>query len=114
VKSLVNYGNGRLVELIVLNVGLQAGILSQRVFTMFVVMALVTTFLTTPIVSFLLVTIWYIADLVTHPGINGKSTCGVVARLIGTGIPLFDLTTAVLQMRNFRPMILLFKNVWSS
>ena len=43
----------RLVELIVLNVGLQAGILSQRVFTIFVVMALVTTFLTTPIVSYL-------------------------------------------------------------
>lgn len=43
----------RLVELIVLNVGLQAGILSQRVFTMFVVMALVTTFLTTPLTTFL-------------------------------------------------------------
>ncbi|KAK7203952.1 Sodium/hydrogen exchanger family-domain-containing protein [Myxozyma melibiosi] len=38
-----------LVELIVLNVGLQAGILSQRVFTMFVVMALVLTFITTPL-----------------------------------------------------------------
>lgn len=38
-----------LVELIVLNVGLQAGILSQRVFTMFVVMALVLTFMTTPL-----------------------------------------------------------------
>ncbi|KAK9479422.1 Sodium/hydrogen exchanger family-domain-containing protein [Lipomyces japonicus] len=37
-----------LVELIVLNVGLQAGILSQRVFTMFVVMALICTFITTP------------------------------------------------------------------
>lgn len=38
-----------LVELIVLNIGLQAGILDQRVFSMFVVMALVSTFLTTPI-----------------------------------------------------------------
>jgi hypothetical protein len=47
-----------LVELIVLNVGLQAGILSERVFTMFVVMALVTTFLTTPIVT-LLYPPWY-------------------------------------------------------
>ena len=45
--------DNRLVELIVLNVGLQAGILSQRVFTMFVVMALVTTFLTTPLTTFL-------------------------------------------------------------
>ena len=38
-----------LVELIVLNIGLQARILSTRVFTIFVVMALVTTFATTPL-----------------------------------------------------------------
>lgn len=42
-----------LVELIVLNIGLQAKILSQRTFTIFVVMALVTTFATTPLVSLL-------------------------------------------------------------
>ncbi|KAI5817503.1 Sodium/hydrogen exchanger family-domain-containing protein [Pyronema omphalodes] len=42
-----------LVELIVLNIGLQAGILSTRVFTIFVVMALVTTFATTPLVLWL-------------------------------------------------------------
>lgn len=40
-----------LVELIVLNIGLQAKILTQRTFTMFVVMALVTTFATTPLTS---------------------------------------------------------------
>ncbi|KZT09170.1 uncharacterized protein LAESUDRAFT_810813 [Laetiporus sulphureus 93-53] len=39
-----------LVELIVLNVGLEAGILSQRVFSMFVLEALVLTFMTTPLV----------------------------------------------------------------
>lgn len=38
-----------LVELIVLNIGLQAGILNNEVFAMFVVMALVTTFVTTPL-----------------------------------------------------------------
>ena len=42
-----------LVELIVLNIGLQAKILSTRTFTIFVVMALATTFATTPLVSFL-------------------------------------------------------------
>ncbi|EOD50966.1 putative k+ homeostasis protein kha1 protein [Neofusicoccum parvum UCRNP2] len=42
-----------LVELIVLNIGLQAKILSQRVFTIFVVMALVTTFATTPLTAWL-------------------------------------------------------------
>lgn len=42
-----------LVELIVLNIGLQARILSIRTFTIFVVMALVTTFATTPLVQVL-------------------------------------------------------------
>lgn len=39
----------RLVELIVLNIGLQAGILDGRTFSMFVVHALVLTFITTPL-----------------------------------------------------------------
>jgi hypothetical protein len=38
-----------LVELIVLNVGLQANILDQRIFSMFVFMALLLTFITTPL-----------------------------------------------------------------
>ncbi|EQB59399.1 sodium/hydrogen exchanger family protein [Colletotrichum gloeosporioides Cg-14] len=42
-----------LVELIVLNIGLQAKILSTRTFTIFVVMALLTTFVTTPLTSVL-------------------------------------------------------------
>ncbi|KAI8981158.1 Sodium/hydrogen exchanger family-domain-containing protein [Trametes punicea] len=42
-----------LIELIVLNVGLSAGILSQRVFSMFVLDALLLTFMTTPAVSLL-------------------------------------------------------------
>ncbi|RYP61382.1 hypothetical protein DL769_007740 [Monosporascus sp. CRB-8-3] len=42
-----------LVELIVLNIGLQAGILDTKVFTIFVVMALVTTVATTPLTKWL-------------------------------------------------------------
>ena len=42
-----------LVELIVLNVGLQAKILDERVFSMFVFMALLLTFITTPL------TLWF-------------------------------------------------------
>ena len=38
-----------LVELIVLNIGLQAGILDTRIFSMFVVMAVVSTIATTPL-----------------------------------------------------------------
>ncbi|KAJ3502529.1 hypothetical protein NM208_g16708 [Fusarium decemcellulare] len=47
-----------LVELIVLNIGLQAGILSRRTFTMFVVMALVTTVTTAPLTRWLY-PVWY-------------------------------------------------------
>ncbi|KAI5456899.1 K+/H+ antiporter 1 [Mariannaea sp. PMI_226] len=47
-----------LVELIVLNIGLQAKILSTRTFTIFVVMALITTFVTTPLAS-ALYPVWY-------------------------------------------------------
>jgi len=47
-----------LVELIVLNIGYQARILSQRTFTIFVVMALVTTVSTTPLTK-LLYPVWY-------------------------------------------------------
>ena len=42
-----------LVELIVLNIGLSAGILDVRVFSMFVLEALVLTFSTTPVALFL-------------------------------------------------------------
>jgi Kef-type K+ transport system membrane component KefB len=38
-----------LVELIALNIGLQLNILSPRLFTMFIIMALVTTFMTCPL-----------------------------------------------------------------
>jgi Kef-type K+ transport system membrane component KefB len=43
-----------LVELIVLNMGLDLGIISPTLFTMLVIMALVTTFLTTPVLQWLL------------------------------------------------------------
>ncbi|KAJ3057374.1 K(+)/H(+) antiporter [Rhizophlyctis rosea] len=42
-----------LVELVVLNLGLQAGVINTKVFTMFVIMALFTTFITTPIVRWI-------------------------------------------------------------
>ena len=54
----------RLVELIVLNVGLQAGILDTRTFSMFVVHAIILTFMTTPI------TLWvYPSKYRTHAGV---------------------------------------------
>jgi Kef-type K+ transport system membrane component KefB len=43
-----------LVELIVLNIGLDLGVLSPRLFTMLVIMAIVTTIMTSPILMSLL------------------------------------------------------------
>ena len=43
-----------LVELIVLNMGLDLGIMSPKLFTMLVIMALVTTFMTTPVLQLIL------------------------------------------------------------
>lgn len=66
-----------LVELIVLNIGLSAGILDTRVFSMFVLMAVVSTVITTPL------TLWVypeshrtsLDDLSTHSH-HGKTVSG--------------------------------------
>ena len=42
-----------LVELIILNIGLEAKVINETIFTIMVVMALVTTFMTTPLVSWI-------------------------------------------------------------
>ena len=42
-----------LVELIVLNIGLDLGVITPRLFTMLVIMALVTTMMTSPILTWL-------------------------------------------------------------
>jgi Kef-type K+ transport system membrane component KefB len=51
-----------LMELIVLNIGYELGILSPRVFTMFVIMALLTTLLTGPLVQRALSKSWSVPD----------------------------------------------------
>ncbi|HET7873743.1 MAG TPA: cation:proton antiporter [Terriglobales bacterium] len=43
-----------LVELVILNAGMELGILSPTLFTMMVIMALITTFMTTPLLNLLL------------------------------------------------------------
>jgi hypothetical protein len=43
-----------LVELVVLNIGLDLGVISATLFTMLVIMALVTTFMTSPLLQLLL------------------------------------------------------------
>lgn len=41
-----------LMELVILNIGLDLGIISPLLFSMMVIMALVTTFMTTPLLRF--------------------------------------------------------------
>ena len=43
-----------LMELVILNVGLDIGVISRELFAMMVMMALATTFMTTPLVAWLL------------------------------------------------------------
>ena len=53
-----------LVELVVLNIGLDLGVISQTLFTMLVIMALVTTFMTSPLMVLLLrKNPWTVGDL---------------------------------------------------
>lgn len=96
-----------------LNVGLQAGILSQKVFTIFVVMALVTTFLTTPVTTFLYNLSNNLANLDIRLGINERSRHGVAAKSIGTAIPSL-LQTMALQTKRNHSKNLLFRIAWSS
>ena len=72
-----------LMELIVLNIGLDLGVISPTLFAMMVLMALVTTMATTPVLQFL-----YPADMLAsgHPGFAGGAGPGWFGgRAGGTG-----------------------------
>jgi Kef-type K+ transport system membrane component KefB len=51
-----------LMELVILNIGLDLGIISPAMFSMMVLMALITTFMTTPLLH------------LVYPGLNASST----------------------------------------
>jgi Kef-type K+ transport system membrane component KefB len=59
-----------LMELVILNIGLDIGVISPMLFSMMVLMALVTTFMTTPLLEWI-----YPAKI----GAAGNETCGVEA-----------------------------------
>ncbi|KAI6044864.1 Sodium/hydrogen exchanger family-domain-containing protein [Pisolithus marmoratus] len=84
-----------LVELIVLNVGLSAGILNQRVFSMFVLDALILTFLTTPIVNLL-----YPPERRTRPGDAQATETGTPP---GEGAKVIDDDQASLVVPDSHP-----------
>ena len=62
-----------LMELIVLNLGLDLGVITPAVFTMLVIMALVTTFATTPILDLILGKRGF-ADEPAQPSVTGRAT----------------------------------------
>lgn len=64
-----------LMELVVLNIGLDLGVISPTVFTMMVIMALVTTFATSPILRLL-----YPNAAVAHAGPAATSSASLTAR----------------------------------
>src|SRR5271156_1939313 len=85
-----------LVELIVLNIGLQAKILSTRTFTIFVVMALITTFATTPLTT-LLYPKWYQDKLKLWK--KGKIDCiGFPSQSI---LPFFSIRNGIKTNSNY-------------
>jgi Kef-type K+ transport system membrane component KefB len=73
-----------LVELVVLNIGYDLGVLNPQIFTMMVIMALVTTFMTTPILS-LINHIFPEKD--PEKEYNLKQTQGIFKALIALGNP---------------------------
>jgi Kef-type K+ transport system membrane component KefB len=57
-----------MVELIVLNIGYDLGILSPRIFSMMVIMAITTTFMTGPLLSAL--QFWKRREAALHDGLD--------------------------------------------
>eukprot|EP01012_Entosiphon_sulcatum_P064500 TRINITY_DN9332_c0_g1_i1.p1 TRINITY_DN9332_c0_g1~~TRINITY_DN9332_c0_g1_i1.p1 ORF type:complete len:802 (+),score=111.49 TRINITY_DN9332_c0_g1_i1:43-2448(+) len=87
-----------LVELIVLNIGLSKGVINQQTFTLMVLMALFTTFITSPVVS-----------LIYSPEddiVDYRMRAGKRRRTDG-----FRLMTCLTGMRSVPPMVMLIETV---
>eukprot|EP01012_Entosiphon_sulcatum_P057066 TRINITY_DN8078_c0_g1_i2.p1 TRINITY_DN8078_c0_g1~~TRINITY_DN8078_c0_g1_i2.p1 ORF type:complete len:469 (+),score=80.82 TRINITY_DN8078_c0_g1_i2:1052-2458(+) len=89
-----------LVELIVLNIGLSKGVINQQTFTLMVLMALFTTFISSPIVSCIYSPEQDVADM-RVANANGKKK-----RKDG-----FRLMTCLTGMRSVPPMVMLIETV---
>jgi Kef-type K+ transport system membrane component KefB len=71
-----------LVELVILNIGLEIGAIPPVLFSMMVLMALVTTFMTSPLLS-----------LIYSPGLSGQGT-------VNPGVLLGNGADVVVQKRD--------------
>ncbi len=88
-----------LTELIVLNIGLDLKVLSPTLFAMMVIMALVTTFATTPVLH-----------LLQRGGLQTLEKSGQLLELtnvpeLGSGRRFEDTRAAVLRLSSVRPLI---------
>lgn len=62
-----------LVELIVLNLGLKAGVISQEIYGIFVIMALFTTLMTVPVINWFYPPAYHTSGFNLEPGSNMKN-----------------------------------------
>ncbi|KAI9490909.1 Sodium/hydrogen exchanger family-domain-containing protein, partial [Zychaea mexicana] len=109
-----------LVELIVLNIGHDAGVLNDQVFVIMVVMALVTTFMTTPVVIKLYPE-WYqkqraeaIRDAnapSVHPSTAIPNKESSMAFGSGAGVDKFSLVTMLNRLETVPSMMALIKHL---
>lgn len=89
-----------IVEIVVLNVGLSAGIINQRIYSMFIVMALATTFATTPLAIWLYPSsyrIWrdeYLKGKDNSPKMLSNTTLSIET------IPDYQVGKIILLLRN--------------
>ncbi|KAI9270002.1 Sodium/hydrogen exchanger family-domain-containing protein [Helicostylum pulchrum] len=106
-----------LVELIVLNIGHDAGVLNDQVFVILVVMALVTTFMTTPVVMFVYPE-WYqkeTAEVTDHVSMTGNSTNDVDRKsiekisTISTVEPSYCIVTMLNRIESVSSMMALIQ-----
>lgn len=78
-----------LVELVALNIGLEVGILNTKIFSMFVLMAIVTTFVTTP------VTLWWRSRMDKKSLKKGRADLGLPPCQPGEGSPSHHIKKGV-------------------
>ncbi len=109
-----------LMELIVLNIGLDLGVISPTVFTMLVLMALVTTFMTTPVLSLVYPDSELAKDRLvgasptpvpTRPGLQQPFTVMMCVSDAAAGPGLATVSAALLGTRE-EPANLLALHLW--
>lgn len=84
-----------LMELVVLNIGKELGVLSDEVFTMLVLMALITTFMTGPILDLIN---WFIPERNSKMGVISKENATKYGILVAFGSP--DRGRTLLRIAN--------------